>query len=238
MKNDAVKILIKNQKGGVGKSLIAFWLAHGLALENKKVLILTSDSQDNIPAFAGKGKDAKEMKRGLESWIVNGEGDILELRENLFYIPLKTTSIEEEDAFKFKTVINDIMAKRVDYIVIDASPVLNLDDLFVEVADKIVVPTYLDEVTTLGIFNLISKVGLKKIKAIMPNRTYRTSLERVYYFELFSAFEKTDIVLTEPIRHSAGVAGLVNAGKTIWETKRKEFDPVRLEFKKVLGVIK
>ena len=238
MKNDAVKILIKNQKGDVGKSLIAFWLAHGLALENKKVLILTSDSQDNIPAFAGKGKDAKEMKRGLESWIVNGEGDILELRENLFYIPLKTTSIEEEDAFKFKTVINDIMAKRVDYIVIDASPVLNLDDLFVEVADKIVVPTYLDEVTTLGIFNLISKVGLKKIKAIMPNRTHRTSLERVYYFELFSAFEKTDIVLTEPIRHSAGVAGLVNAGKTIWETKRKEFDPVRLEFKKVLGVIK
>lgn len=238
MKNDAVKILIKNQKGGVGKSLIAFWLAHGLALENKKVLILTSDSQDNIPAFAGKGKEAKEMKRGLESWIVNGEGDILELRENLFYIPLKATNIEEQDSFKFKTVVNDIMAKRVDYIVIDASPVLNLDDLFVEVADKIVVPTYLDEVTTLGIFNLISKVGLKKIKAIIPNRTHRSKLEKDCYFKLLSAFKETDIVLTEPIKHSSGIAELVNAGKTIWETKRKVFDPVRFEFKKVLGVIK
>lgn len=238
MKNDAVKILIKNQKGGVGKSLIAFWLAHGLALENKKVLILTSDSQDNIPAFAGKGKEAKEMKRGLESWIVNGEGDILELRENLFYIPLKATNIEEQDSFKFKTIVNDIMAKRVDYIVIDASPVLNLDDLFVEVADKIVVPTYLDEVTTLGIFNLISKVGLKKIKAIIPNRTHRSKLEKDCYFKLLSAFKETGIVLTEPIKHSAGITGLVDAGKTIWETKQKVFDPVRFEFKKVLGVIK
>lgn len=238
MKDDAVKILIKNQKGGVGKSLIAFWLAHGLALENKKVLVLTSDSQDNIPAFAGKGKEAKEMKRGLESWIVNGEGDILELRENLFYIPLKATNIEEQDSFKFKTVVNDIMAKRVDYIVIDASPVLNLDDLFVEVADKIVVPTYLDEVTTLGIFNLISKVGLKKIKAIIPNRTHRSKLEKDCYFKLLSAFKETGIVLTEPIKHSAGITGLVDAGKTIWETKQKVFDPVRFEFKKVLGVIK
>lgn len=238
MKDDAVKILIKNQKGGVGKSLIAFWLAHGLVLENKKVLILTSDSQDNIPAFAGKGKEAKEMKRGLESWIVNGEGDILELRENLFYIPLKATNIEEQDSFKFKTIVNDIMAKRVDYIVIDASPVLNLDDLFVEVADKIVVPTYLDEVTTLGIFNLISKVGIKKIKAIIPNRTHRSKLEKDCYFKLLSAFKETDIVLTEPIKHSAGITGLVDAGKTIWETKQKVFDPVRFEFKKVLGVIK
>lgn len=39
MQSKAVKILIKNQKGGVGKSLITFWLAHGLALENKTVLL-------------------------------------------------------------------------------------------------------------------------------------------------------------------------------------------------------
>ena len=80
MQSKAVKILIKNQKGGVGKSLIAFWLAHGLALENKTVLLLTSDSQDNIPAFAGKSEEAKEMTKGLESWVKTGEGDTLELR--------------------------------------------------------------------------------------------------------------------------------------------------------------
>lgn len=131
MKNDAVKILVKNQKGGVGKSLIAFWLAHGLTLKNKTVLLLTSDSQDNIPTFAGKSKEAKEMSKGLESWIINGIGDMLELRENLDYIPLKTLNIKQKDSFKFKNFI-EIMSKKVDYIVIDASPVLELDDIFIE----------------------------------------------------------------------------------------------------------
>lgn len=237
MRNDAIKILIKNQKGGVGKSLIAFWLAHGLSLENKTVLLLTSDSQDNIPTFAGKSKEAKEMTKGLESWITNGTGDMLELRKDLYYIPLKTLSIKQEDIFKFKNFI-EIMSKKVDYIVIDASPVLELDDIFVECADKIIIPTFLDEVTTTGIFNFMKKIGLNKIKAIMPNRTHRTQLEKVYYSDLFSALEHTDIILTDPIKHSAEIGKLINAGKTLWETKIKTLDPVRFEFKKVLEVIK
>lgn len=237
MKNDAVKILIKNQKGGVGKSLIAFWLAHGLTLKNKTVLLLTSDSQDNIPTFAGKSKEAKEMSKGLESWIINGIGDMLELRKNLDYIPLKILNIKQEDSFKFKNFI-EIMSKKVDYIVIDASPVLELDDIFIECADKIVIPTFLDEVTTTGIFNFMKKIGLNKIKAIMPNRTHHTRLERIYYSELFSAFEHTNIILTVPIKHSAEIAKLINTGKTLWETKIKILDPVRSEFKKVLEVIK
>ena len=195
MQSKAVKILIKNQKGGVGKSLIAFWLAHGLALKNKTVLLLTSDSQDNIPAFAGKSKEAKEMTKGLESWVKTGEGDTLELRENLHYIPLKSLNISKEDSLKFTNFI-EIMAQRVDYIIIDASPVLELDDLFVEIADKIVIPTFLDEVTTQGIFNLIKKVGVTKIKAIMPNRSHSTKLENDYYTELQSAFEDMGVVLT------------------------------------------
>ncbi len=237
MQSKAVKILIKNQKGGVGKSLIAFWLAHGLALKNKTVLLLTSDSQDNIPAFAGKSKEAKEMTKGLESWVKTGEGDTLELRENLHYIPLKSLNISKEDSLKFTNFI-EIMAQRVDYIIIDASPVLELDDLFVEISDKIVIPTFLDEVTTQGIFNLIKKVGVTKIKAIMPNRSHSTKLENDYYTELQSAFEDMSIVLTCPIKHSSAVAKLIDAGRTLWETKQKSLDPVRSEFQKVLEVVK
>lgn len=237
MQSKAVKILIKNQKGGVGKSLIAFWLAHGLALEDKKVLLLTSDSQDNIPAFAGKSKEAKEMTRGLESWVKTGEGDTLELRNNLYYIPLKVLNISKEDSLKFKNFI-EIMVQRVDYIVIDASPVLELDDLFVEISDKIVIPTFLDEVTTQGIFNLIKKVGISKIKAIIPNRAHSTRLENEYFSELQSTFENTGIILTCPIKHSSAVAKLIDTGRTLWETRQKTLDPVRHEFQKVLEVIK
>ena len=127
------------------------------------------------------------------------------------------------------------MAQRVDYIIIDASPVLELDDLFVEIADKIVIPTFLDEVTTQGIFNLIKKVGVTKIKAIMPNRSHSTKLENDYYTELQSAFEDMSVVLTCPIKHSSAVAKLIDAGRTLWETKQKSLDPVRSEFQKIAG---
>lgn len=237
MQSKAIKILIKNQKGGVGKSLISFWLAHGLALENKTVLLLTSDSQDNIPAFAGKSEEAKQMTKGLESWVKTGEGDTLELRENLHYIPLKSLNISKEDSLKFTNFI-EIIAQRVDYIIIDASPVLSLDDLFVEIADRIVIPTFLDEVTTQGIFNLIKKVGVAKIKAIIPNRAHSTKLEKDYYTELQSSFEGMSVVLTCPVKHSSAIAKLIDAGRTLWETKQKSLDPIRSEFQKVLEVIK
>ena len=130
------------------------------------------------------------------------------------------------------------MAQRVDYILIDASPVLELDDLFVEIADKIVIPTFLDEVTTQGLFNIIKKVDINKIKAIVPNRSHSTKLEYNYYVDLQSAIEGTNIILTCPIRHSSAIAKLIDAGKTIWETKQKTLDPIRDEFQKVIEVIK
>ncbi len=237
MQSEAIKILIKNQKGGVGKSLIAFWLAAGIAQQrNEKVLILTSDSQDNIPVFAGKTKEAKSLTTGLETWIEKGQGGILELRENLYYIPLKSVAITQDNGLKFKNFI-EVMSTKINYIIIDASPVLSLDDLFIEISDEIIIPTYLDEVTTTGIFNLMAKVGIKKIKAIIPNRSHNTQIEKVFYHKLFSALENTNIILTKPIKQSAGISKLINAGKTIWETKQKTFNPIREEFQKVIEVI-
>ena len=85
---------------------------------------------------------------------------------------------------------------------------------------------------------LIKKVGVTKIKAIMPNRSHSTKLENDYYTELQSAFEDMSVVLTCPIKHSSAVAKLIDAGRTLWETKQKSLDPVRSEFQKVLEVVK
>ena len=82
-------ILVKANKGGVRKSWITLQIAHALALKGKKVLIITSDSQNDIPRFAGV-KDLK-FEKGLEHWIKYSTGNTLILRENLFYIPLTDT---------------------------------------------------------------------------------------------------------------------------------------------------
>ncbi len=66
-------ILVKNIKGGVGKSWITFQLAHLFAIQSKKILIITSDNQNNIPLFAGI--NFKNNQKGIESWIVENKGD-------------------------------------------------------------------------------------------------------------------------------------------------------------------
>jgi chromosome partitioning protein len=229
-------ILVKNNKGGVGKSLISLWLAHGLTLQDKKVLILTSDTQDNIPTFCGKYKESKELKRGLEMWLKEGEGDILELRKNLYYIPLRQVAINEAQSLRMSTFVEE-MKKRVDYIIIDASPVLTLDDVFVELADSVIAPTFLDEVTTQGLTQLINKVGLRKIKAIVPNRCHSNKHERKVY-ELLKNSIGTQTLITEPLKHSYVVAGLVLANKTIWETSMRAADPIKNIFQQVIEVVK
>lgn len=229
-------ILVKNNKGGVGKSLISLWLAHGLTLQDKKVLILTSDAQDNIPTFCGKYKESKELKRGLEMWLKEGEGDILELRKNLYYIPLRQVAIDDAQSLRMSNFIEE-MEKRVDYIIIDASPVLRLDDIFVELADKVVAPTFLDEVTTQGLMQLINKVGLRKLKAVVPNRCHSNKHEKKIY-ELLKQSLGGETLLTEPLKHSSLLTELVAAKKTIWETERKKIDPIKKIFKDIIEVVK
>ena len=82
-------ITIKNNKGGVGKSWITLQLAHLAALCNeelKDILIITSDSQNNILNYAGLDD---EFNSGLDSWIQKGDGELIRLRKGLYYIPLQ-----------------------------------------------------------------------------------------------------------------------------------------------------
>lgn len=132
-------ILVKANKGGVGKSWITLQIAHALALKGKKVLIITSDSQNDIPRFAGI-KDFK-FEKGLEHWIKYSKGNTLILRENLFYIPLTDTFIPDKDIKGLKNVI-EALRERLDYIFIDSTPVLNLDDAFLELADQIIIQLF------------------------------------------------------------------------------------------------
>lgn len=71
-----------------------------------------------------------------------------------------------------------------DYIVIDGSPVMYLDNEFMEVADDIIIPTFLDAITTDSVLSMLKNVDFNKVRAIIPNRAGRTKLERLYYENL------------------------------------------------------
>lgn len=229
-------ILIKNIKGGVGKSWITLQLAHIFARENKKVLIITSDSQNNIPLFAGI--KMTEQEQGIEVWLTNNKGDYTQLRNNLYFISMNNPSIQGSLLHKFN-IFMQTAKKSFDYVFIDASPVLNLDKEFVNAADAVVIPTFLDGVSTQAITKMFQTVGTAKIKAVIPNRvSSRSRLEKEYYDKLSCVLAKTKILLTCPIQQSAVIAKLIDKGKTIWEVENAKAAVFKKEFLRVREVIK
>ena len=219
-------ILVKNNKGGVGKTYITLQLAAYKALiKNKKTLILTSDSQNDILKFAGI-KIEDTSKAGLEDFIESKSYKIKKLRENLFFLHLQGYKIKNSFDKAFKKAIK-ILKDEYDYIVIDGSPVMGLDNLFIEISDHIVIPTFLDSITTHSVLSMLKKVDLNKVKAVVPNRTGRRKLEKEYYDFLNKKLGVQGIHLSFPIPQISLISKLIDKETLLWESKAKKLDYIK-----------
>jgi len=219
-------ILVKNNKGGVGKTYITLQLAAYKALiKNKKTLILTSDSQNDILKFSGIKID-DTSKFGLEDFIEGKSYKIKKLRENLFFLHLQGYKIKNSFDEAFKKAIK-LLKEEYDYIVIDGSPVIGLDNLFIEISDYIVIPTFLDNITTHSVLSMLKKVDLNKVKAVVPNRTGRTKLEKEYYDFLNQKLGVQGIHLSFPIPQISLISKLIDNETLLWESKSKKLDYIK-----------
>ena len=224
-------VLVKNNKGGVGKSWIALQLAAYKAFQNEKVLILTSDSQNNILNYSGiKIKDTN--KKGLEDLLEGKNYELTKLRPNLFFLHLQDYKVKGNLDEKFKKQIN-ILKKEFKHIIIDGSPVMNLDNVFVDVAEHIIVPTFLDSVTTNSILNLLKKTDISKIRAVIPNRVGRTKIEKDFYTFLKEKLNRSGVFLSIPIKQSSLILNLIEKGTLLWERRAQELEQIKNVFVKV-----
>ena len=224
-------VLVKNNKGGVGKSWIALQLAAYKAFQNEKVLILTSDSQNNILNYSGiKIKDTN--KKGLEDMLEGKNYELTKLRPNLFFLHLQDYKVKGNLDEKFKKQIN-ILKKEFKHIIIDGSPVMNLDNVFVDVAEHIIVPTFLDSVTTNSILNLLKKTDISKIRAVIPNRVGRTKIEKDFYTFLKNKLTRSGVFLSIPINQSSIILKLIENGTLLWERRSQKLDEIKNVFIKV-----
>ena len=228
-------VLVKNNKGGVGKSWIALQLAAYKAFQNEKVLLLTSDSQNNVLNYSGiKIEDTN--KKGLEDRREGKNYALTKLRPNLFFLHLQDYKVKGNLDEKFKKQIS-ILKKEFKHIIIDGSPVMNLDNVFVDVAEHIIVPTFLDSVTTNSILNLLKKTDISKIRAVIPNRVGRTAIEKNFYTFLKDKLTRSGIFLSVPIAQSSIILKLIEKGTLLWERKSKKLDDIKNIFIKVWGEI-
>lgn len=207
-----------------------------LMSKNKKVLCLSSDLQNNILLFAGI--NLKNNEKGIENWLSENKGDFTKLRDNLYYISINAPSIPRSLHHKFQKFI-EIAKEKFDYIFIDASPVMDLDMEFMNVADAVVIPTFLEAVSSQAITKMFNTVDVKKIKAIIPNRTsLRNKLKKEYYQKLANDLAKTGILLTCPLQQCAIISQLIDKGKIVYEVNNVKVAPFKKEFLQVMEVIK
>ena len=228
-------VLVKNNKGGVGKSWIALQLAAYKAFQNEKVLLLTSDSQNNVLNYSGiKIEDTN--KKGLEDLLEGKNYELTKLRPNLFFLHLQDYKVKGNLDEKFKKQIS-ILKKEFKHIIIDGYPVMNLDNVFVDVAEHIIVPTFLDSVTTNSILNLLKKTDISKIRAVIPNRVGRTKIEKDFYTFLKNKLTRSGVFLSIPINQSSIILKLIENGTLLWERRSQKLDDIKNVFIKVWGEI-
>ncbi len=205
--------LIKNNKGGVGKSFLTSQLAHGLSLLDKRVLILTSDSQNNIFDFFGS--DMPSYDGGLKSWITKGEGDLIRLRENLFFIPLEESSFGNLKE-KFNIFIEK-MKQEYDYILIDSVPTMKIDEMFISVADKFIIPTIADKITSRMLLEYIEGIEINKVHSIIINKYIQTKIQSEWKEFLEKNLEGKINLFA--IKQLSEIEKLIEKGKTIFESE-------------------
>lgn len=226
---------IKVNKGGVGKSFITLQLGHYLAKKNKKVLLLTSDSQNNLVDYAGCSKEATRNK-GLKNWVLRNDGEIYRLRENLYFIPLETSTFGSQFLLKLPAFLEE-KKKEYDYILIDSIPTMKIDTVFVECSDKLIIPCFCDKVTVEGAVNVILEAGADKVLALIINKYENKSIQNKYMKQIIEALEGTDIVFPDPIPNISLIESLLEKGKTVWESRASKLSEVKKSFKLVADEI-
>ena len=223
------KIAITLSKGGVGKSSSAVAIAHGLALQGKRVLLIDTDDQGQ-DAFL-LGVNPQHGLAGVLMENVSATDALHEARPNLFLLAggrslaSAKKDIGRKDYGAEQTLSEALkeLEGQFDYVIVDTAPswdTLTINALFY--ANEVLTPVSLEVLT----LNSVAEFA-KRLEQV---KKYNTKLQHCYVLPTFydRRVKKSAEVLEhlkkyfaqkvcDPIKYNVRISESAGFGKTIFE---------------------
>lgn len=236
-------IALMNQKGGVGKTTMAFNLAHAFAHQGKKVLCIDMDPQSNFSSLfevpnledrknihhllVNSVKELKALHTGafITDVIIKGADgiDLIPSGQELSGFELTVAGINAPRQLILKKFIEKYeLRSQYDVIIIDGPPTLGL--LVVNIlcaTDGVLYPFVPDRFSEQGLKNIqqvVSDISEMEITATPKNLGYIPNLYDTRRKQAASDLEQIKLTLGEATMHEA-FTNKVQFGKSLAQRK-------------------
>ena len=260
MADKAAVIAVCNQKGGVGKTTTVENLGIGLALENKRVLLIDADPQGSLTIALGEQRPddlgvtiSDLMADVMESRETRkGEG-ILHHEEGVDFIPanisLSGLEVSLVNAMNREKILRQVIEpyrKDYDYILIDGMPSLGMLTInTLAASDSVLIPVQSQFLSAKGLEMLLQTVSkvkrqinpkLKIQGVLLTMVDQRTNYSREISGLIREAYGGKIRVFDTEIPRSVRAAEISAEGRSIFrhDTKGKVAEAYRALTKEVL----